>query len=96
MPPSDMDKFWNFMTNLFKDYRNLNDKKILEIAGKVGLDEKKFNKDRRDPAILEKSTWDYEEGQNLEVRGIPALFMNGRRIDNRDAQKPSEHDRKNS
>ena len=25
-----------------------------------------------------------EEGEKVEVRGIPAIFMNGRRVDNRD------------
>jgi len=77
-------KFWEFHDELFKHYRSLNDKKIADIAQKVGLDEAQFNKDRQDPAILGKINLDYEEGQKIEVRGIPAVFMNGRRIKNRD------------
>jgi len=77
-------KFWEFHDELFKHYRNLNDKKILDIAQKMGLDEAQFNKDRQDPEILGKSNLDYEEGQKIEVKGIPAVFMNGRRIKNRD------------
>lgn len=77
-------KFWEFHDELFKSYRNLNDKKILDIALKVGLNEAQFNKDRQDPEIRAKVNRDYEEGQTIEVTGIPAIFMNGRRIKNRD------------
>ena len=77
-------KFWEFHDELFKHYRNLNDKKILGIAQKMGLDEAQFNKDRQDPEILGIINLDYEEGQKIEVKGIPAVFMNGRRIKNRD------------
>ena len=77
-------KFWEFHDELFKHYRSLNDKKILDIAQKMGLDEAQFNKDRKDPEILVKINLDYEEGQKIEVKGIPAVFMNGRRIKNRD------------
>jgi len=77
-------KFWEFHDELFKNYRNLNDKKINEIALKVGLNEAQFNTDRQNPETLGKIKRDYEEGQTIEVKGIPAVFMNGRRINNRD------------
>ncbi len=77
-------KFLEFHDELFKHYRNLDNKKILEIAEKLGLKMEQFNKDRQDPVILDKIKLDYEEGQNLDVRGIPALFLNGRRVKNRD------------
>ncbi|MCF8131458.1 MAG: DsbA family protein [Deltaproteobacteria bacterium] len=77
-------KFWEYHDELFKYYRNLNEKKFVEIAQKLGLDEEKFNRDRHDPAILAKMNQDNEEGEKIEVRGIPAIFMNGRRINNRD------------
>ena len=77
-------KFWEFHDELFKHYRNLNDKKIFDIAQKMGLNEAQFNKDRQDPEILGKINLDYEEGQKIEVKGIPAVFMNGRRVKNRD------------
>ena len=80
-------KFWEFHDQLFKHYRSLNGKKLLDIAREVGLDEAQFNIDRRNPEILGKIERDYEEGQKLEVTGIPAVFMNGRRIDNRDLKK---------
>ena len=79
-------KFWEFHDELFKNYRNLNDKKIDDIALKVGLDEAQFNTDRKNPEILGKIKGDYEEGQKIGVKGIPAIFMNGRRINNRDVK----------
>lgn len=77
-------KFWEFHDELFKNYKNLNDKKINDIALKVGLNEAQFNTDRQNPETLGKIKRDYEEGQEIEVKGIPAIFMNGRRIQNRD------------
>jgi protein-disulfide isomerase len=77
-------KFWEYHDELFKHYRNLDNKRLLEIAEKLGLKMEQFNKDRQDPVILDKIKLDYEEGQSLDVRGIPALFLNGRRINNRD------------
>lgn len=77
-------KFWEYHDELFKSYRALNDKKFVEIAEKLGLDMDKFDKDRHDPAILNRINEDYEEGKQSEVRGIPALFINGRRINSRD------------
>ena len=77
-------KFWEYHDELLKSYRNLSDKKFVEIAQQLGLDEAKFNKDRHDPAILEKINLEFKEGEALEIRGIPALFINGRRIQNRD------------
>ena len=77
-------KFWEYHDELLKSYRHLSDKKFVEIAQQLGLDEAKFNKDRHDPAILEKINLEFKEGEELEIRGIPALFINGRRIQNRD------------
>ena len=77
-------KFWEFHDELFKHYRNLNDEKILEIARELGLNETQFNEDLQDPLILEKIKGDYEEGQKIEVKGIPAVFMNGSRVNNQD------------
>ncbi len=77
-------KFWEYHDELFKFYRNLSDKKFVEIAQKLELNENQFNRDRHDPAILATINQDHEEGEKIEVRGIPAIFMNGRRVNNRD------------
>ena len=79
-------KFWEFHDELFKNYRQLSDKKLNEIARKLGLNEPQFQEDRKDPEIVTKVQTDYQEGNKIGVRGIPAVFVNGRRISNRDLQ----------
>jgi len=79
-------KFWEFHDELFKNYRQLSDKKLDEIARKLGLNEAQFQEDRKDPEVVAKVQADYQEGSKIGVRGIPAVFANGRRINNRDLQ----------
>lgn len=79
-------KFWEFHDELFKNYRQLNDKKFNEIARKLALKETQFQEDSKDPEIVAKVQADYQEGNKIGVRGIPAVFVNGRRISNRDLQ----------
>ncbi len=76
-------KFWEFHDELFKNYRQLSDKKLNEIARKLDLNEAQFQEDRKDPEIVAKVQTDYQEGSKIGVRGIPAIFVNGRRISNR-------------
>jgi len=79
-------KFWEFHDELFKNYRKLSDKKIDEIAKKLGLDKVQFRKDRKDPLILAKVREDYQEGINSGVKGVPAVFVNGRRVRSRNVK----------
>ena len=79
-------KFWEFHDELFKNYRQLSDKKLDEIARKLGLNEARFQENRKDPEAVAKVQADYQEGSKIGVRGIPAVFANGRRISNRDLQ----------
>lgn len=79
-------KFWEFYDELFKNYNRLSDKKISEIARKLGLNEAQFKRDRKDPLILAKIRKDYQEGMKLGVKGIPTVFVNGRRVRSRSVQ----------
>ncbi len=76
-------KFWEFHDELLKHYKVINDKKINEIAADLHLDEPRFVADMKDPSILKKISEDYEEGVRIGVTGIPALFINGKRVKNR-------------
>ena len=40
-------KFWEFHDELFKNHKNLNEKKIEEIASQLKLNQAKFEKDRK-------------------------------------------------
>jgi protein-disulfide isomerase len=76
-------KFWAFHSQLLANYNRLNEKKIQEIAKNLGLDIKRFNHDRHLASSREAIQRDIEEGRKLGVDGTPTVFLNGKRIDNR-------------
>ena len=76
-------KFWEFHDLLFKNYNNLNDQKIREIALELGLDQTEFEKKMKDPKITEMIRQDVREGVQAGVRGTPTIFINGRRLEDR-------------
>ena len=71
-------KFWEFHDELYKNYNRLNEEKIREIAQQVGLDRAKLDADMKAPEIEAIVESDLREGNNLRVRGIPTIFINGR------------------
>jgi protein-disulfide isomerase len=76
-------KFWQFHDELYKIYKEINDQKILEIAQKLALDLEQFETDIKDPAIRKMIQQDYQEGVQNGVTGIPALYLNGKKLRSR-------------
>ena len=74
--------FWEFHDLLFENQANLTDQKIKEIAEILNLDWHKFSKDMEDLEIKEMVTKDKSEGTRIEVREVPTIFINGRRLKN--------------
>lgn len=68
---------------LLKNYNKLNDTTINQYAEEVGLDMEKFKHDIADPFFKKKIQQDVKLGQHVKVRGVPAIFINGRLIKNR-------------
>lgn len=79
-------KFWEFHDELFKNYNRLNDQKVQEIVTQLGLDQEKFDEHKKSPVEAARIRQDYEEGIKLGVRGTPTLFINGRKVKNRNMQ----------
>ena len=79
-------KFWEFHDELFKNYNRLNDQKVQEIVTQLALDQKMFDEHRKSPVEAARIRQDYEEGLKLGVRGTPTLFINGRKVKNRNMQ----------
>jgi protein-disulfide isomerase len=75
-------KFWPFHDLLYAHYKDLSDKKMYEIANQLKLDMIRFEKDRKDPAIVEKVRADLMDGNRAGVRGVPTVFINGRSLRN--------------
>jgi len=76
-------KFWEFHSQLFKNYNVINDAKIQDIAKELGLDMKKFNKDMQSPAIKSLIARDVNDGRQIGVHGTPTIFINGKAFENR-------------
>jgi protein-disulfide isomerase len=76
-------KFWEFHDKLFENQAKLDDNKVTEIARSVGLNEARFNSDRRGTAILSLINRDMQEGRTVGVRGTPTIFVNGVLLKNR-------------
>ncbi len=76
-------KFWEFHRKLLKNYKVINEVKIQEIAGELGLDMGKFTKDMKLPDIESLIIRDVKNGRQVGVRGTPAIFVNGKILKNR-------------
>jgi protein-disulfide isomerase len=79
-------KFWQFHDLLFKNYNQLNDQKIQEIALAAGLNQQDYEKKKNDPDITRKVQQDILDGQRAGVRGTPTVFINGIRLRDRSLQ----------
>ena len=76
-------KFWECHEKIFENYRTINEAKMQEIATEIGLDLERLNKDAIDPAIQNLINRDLNNGRQSGVRGTPAIFVNGKRLNNR-------------
>jgi protein-disulfide isomerase len=71
------------ISNVFmQNYNKLNSETIKAYAKEIGLDMNKFEKDLNDPSINEIINQDINIGRQANVRGIPAIFINGRVVKN--------------
>ena len=79
-------KFWEFHDELFNNYNRLNEGEIQEIAAKLQLNMAQFEKDRKDPLLLEQVRQDYNAGIQAGIRSVPSVFINGRKLKERSLQ----------
>ena len=79
-------KFWEFHDKLFQNANQLNDAKVREIAKGLDLNMEQFEKDWQAGETLTKVRSDIEQGSRIGVRGVPAIFINGRRLKQRSLQ----------
>jgi protein-disulfide isomerase len=79
-------KFWEFHNALFKNYKQINEAKIQEIVTQLGLDKDQFEKRRHHPSIINRVNQDLKEGRHLGIRGIPTVYLNGKRLKNLSVQ----------
>ena len=76
-------KFWEFHDKLFQNANQLNDAKVREIAKELNLNMEQFEKDWQAGGTLTKVRSDIDQGSRIGVRGVPAVFINGRKLKQR-------------
>jgi protein-disulfide isomerase len=83
-------KFWEFHDELFANYNRLDDEIVQEIGRKLQLDATRFEADRASRDLLESIRSDYQEGNRIGVRGVPDVYVNGKRLRNRSLEALAE------
>jgi len=71
-------KYKEISTLLFKNYKKLNNATIKQYAQQVGLDMAVYEKDVKSPQIRKMVALDTRDASRFKVRGVPAVFINGR------------------
>ena len=71
------------LTRIFYQKKNLNDETVKQYAAEAGLDVKQFEKDKANPALQQIILQDVNAARQVKVRGVPALYINGRLVKNR-------------
>jgi len=79
-------KYQELTKALLADFKQLNDETIKKHAEATGLDMEKFNKAINDPALKKQVQEDMKLGSSVDVRGVPALYINGRLAKDRSLQ----------
>ncbi|MFH1020321.1 MAG: thioredoxin domain-containing protein [Pseudomonadota bacterium] len=80
-------KFWAYHDLLFENQKSLSEAKYTELAKKLGLDLDKFNKDYKAVVNQQALQRDMAEAQIIGVRGTPTIFVNGRRLKERNSKE---------
>lgn len=71
-------KFWELHQALFENYNKLNEEKIEALAREVGLDMQRLAVDSASEEVQALIDRDLADGQALEVKGTPTIFINGK------------------
>jgi protein-disulfide isomerase len=74
-------KFWAYHQRLFENFDTLNEGKIQALAFELGLDLDQFKADMKSPSIYGVINRDIENGLVAGVSGVPAIFVNGKKLD---------------
>lgn len=71
-------KFWEMHAQLFDNQQQLDLANVEKLAEKIGLDMARFRKDRDSEATAEAVARDRKQGEALDLRSTPTIFINGR------------------
>jgi protein-disulfide isomerase len=74
-------KFWEMHDTLYENQHALDDNSLLEYAGNIGLDTKRFDAEMRVHKHAPRVRDDFRSGIRSGVNGTPTFFINGMRYD---------------
>lgn len=72
-------KFWQLHDLMYLNRTHLSRQTILELAGTVGLDVKRFQQDWDSPAIKQAVARDQADGDKIGVDATPTIYIDGQR-----------------
>ncbi|MEP6746513.1 MAG: thioredoxin domain-containing protein [Bacteroidota bacterium] len=75
------DKFWQMHDIIFENQELLGEEGLHKMAGSIGLDMKKFQKDMQREDLQAKVEADFESGVRSGVNGTPSFFIDGNKFD---------------
>ena len=84
MAAAEQGRFWEYHDELFLQQNRLGSELYLEIARELGLDQQKFSLDIMRPSLRQRVEQDMADGKKAGVTGTPTIFVNGRRVRQRD------------
>lgn len=76
-------KFWEYQRKLYENQDNLTNEFLREAAEDLGLDMKRFRADMASPEAEKAIRKDIADAAEAGVRGVPAVFVNGRALKSR-------------
>jgi hypothetical protein len=71
-------KFWEMHEILFENQTELSPENVEKLAREVGLDMKRFAQDRDSEATADSVAKDRKQGETLDLKSTPSVFVNGR------------------
>jgi protein-disulfide isomerase len=74
-------KYWQMHDIIFENQEMLDNEGLQQMAGTIGLEIKKFQKDILREELQAKVEADFESGVRSGVNGTPSFFINGNKFD---------------
>lgn len=74
-------RFWDMYDALYGHALPIDESVLLQAAGSLGLDMRRFQADLADPALRQRIEEDLADGRRNGVSGTPTIFVNGARYD---------------
>lgn len=65
---------------IFKNSPRLEEENLLKFAQSLDLDMEQFKKDYTSPEAEEEMEADLQLGREIQIRGTPTFFVNGKRL----------------